>query len=366
MTGVISASCSQWLSSTSGTQCGARTSSCAITANSTGAVSTAPVDDPAGQVGDLRAPLLGLGGFHLGWRLTRRCFRRGRNRRAAAAGLFSVVGAGLVGGCDDECAVDHVHAAGESERPRLLRGEPHSRALVCGQRRATAADRGRPPGRCSPRSPAGRIPSPPARPGGPGSRWGCSRPAPSPRPAARRRSCAAPAPPRRRRSTSPVRRSASTAATTTSNVDTISSLAAGKRAWRARVHRRPPARPAHPGLVGGGIDLARHSLPDNKRLRDQAATPRHGHIGVGWRFAERPNGRFRRRMSVMSAAPSHDCGGRRHDEYQQQHSTDQRCGPVTGGRLPGCPDHGPTPSAPVTSGSTTYPPCLSIPPGVGH
>ncbi len=93
-----------------------------------------PDQHPASQVGDLGAPFFGLGGFN---------FRGSRLADAArwcvthsGLWLFRFGGSsGLAVGGDDECAVDHVHAARKSERTRLLWGEPHGGALMRGQRR---------------------------------------------------------------------------------------------------------------------------------------------------------------------------------------------------------------------------------------
>ena len=93
-----------------------------------------PDHDPAGQVGDLGAPVFGLGGFNFGG--TWLAGAGSWSGPASGVGLFgSRRPSGLTVGGDDEHAVNHVHAAGKSERPRLLRGEPDGGALMGGQRR---------------------------------------------------------------------------------------------------------------------------------------------------------------------------------------------------------------------------------------
>ena len=90
-------------------------------------------------------------------------------------------------GLDDQGAVDHVHPAREAELAGRGGIQPHGASA--GRRAAprSPGDRGRRPGRCSHRTPAGRTPAPPECPGAAGSRPGGTRPSPSPRCAAPRR-----------------------------------------------------------------------------------------------------------------------------------------------------------------------------------
>src|SRR6266508_1812766 len=112
ITGVMNASCTQRLSSTAGTQVTSKTS-CAMTANTTGAASTAPM---------ITRRVKSATAARRRWRLgkCRLAARRRDRRRRGPRSLLAVAS-------DDERAVHHVHPAGEAVLASVEGCELHRR-----------------------------------------------------------------------------------------------------------------------------------------------------------------------------------------------------------------------------------------------
>src|SRR5512146_1577289 len=129
ITGVISASWTQWFSSTGGTH--APNTSWAIAAYSTGSVSTAPASTrrarPAISAARSAASESCLSDAGTTW----------HGRGPGLPAVRRVAGGSAArGGLDDQRAVDHVHPAREPELPRLARIKPHGGPLPGRQRGA--------------------------------------------------------------------------------------------------------------------------------------------------------------------------------------------------------------------------------------